>query len=83
LRYTPNLFSKPKQNYTFIQTKYDSIRIIYSSKATKPSLYKPSIMQPRKYTQELDKLAENMFGEFGYDTCSNDEKIQIIQCFLK
>lgn len=40
-------------------------------------------MNKNKYLQELDNMAENMFGEFGYDTCSNDEKIAIITIFLK
>ena len=29
--------------------------------------------------QSLDIEAENLFGEFGYDTCSQSEKLQVIQ----
>jgi len=29
--------------------------------------------------QTMDITAESLFGEFGYDTCSQSEKLQVIQ----
>jgi hypothetical protein len=29
--------------------------------------------------QTMDITAESLFGEFGYDTCSQSEKLQILQ----
>ena len=29
--------------------------------------------------QTMDITAESLFGEFGYDTCSQSEKLQLIQ----
>ena len=29
--------------------------------------------------QTMDITAESLFGEFGYDTCSHSEKLQVIQ----
>ena len=29
--------------------------------------------------QTMDITAESLFGEFGYDTCSKSEKLQVIQ----
>ena len=30
------------------------------------------------FKMSMDVIAQEQFGEFGYDTCTNDEKIQII-----
>ena len=29
--------------------------------------------------QTMDITAESLFGEFGYDTCSHSEKLQVMQ----
>ena len=29
--------------------------------------------------QTMDITAESLFGEFGYDTCSHSEKLQVLQ----
>jgi len=29
--------------------------------------------------QTMDITAESLFGEFGYDTCSQSEKLQVVQ----
>ena len=28
--------------------------------------------------EELDKLAQEMFGEFGFDTCTSEQQVAII-----
>lgn len=39
-------------------------------------------MNALEFIKSLDNLAEIMFGEFGYDTCTNNEKQAIIKEFL-
>ena len=33
--------------------------------------------------QTMDITAESLFGEFGYDTCSHSEKLQVLQEMMK
>ena len=30
----------------------------------------------------MDKVAEELFGEFGFATCSNDEQVKIIEVLI-
>ncbi len=39
-------------------------------------------MNAIEFVGEMDRLAEVHFGEFGYDTCSNDEKKAVIKLLL-
>ena len=39
-------------------------------------------MNAIEFINEMDRLAEVHFGEFGYDTCSQDEKKAVIQLLL-
>tara|TARA_R110000772_G_scaffold38389_1_gene90659 strand:- start:337 stop:462 length:126 start_codon:yes stop_codon:yes gene_type:complete len=36
-------------------------------------------MNAIELVNKMDKLAEEIYGEFGYDTCSNSEKLEIIK----
>tara|TARA_R110002124_G_scaffold78934_5_gene210323 strand:+ start:367 stop:492 length:126 start_codon:yes stop_codon:yes gene_type:complete len=36
-------------------------------------------MNAIELVNEMDKLAEEIYGEFGYDTCSYSEKQEIIK----
>ena len=39
-------------------------------------------MNAIEFINEMDRLAEVHFGEFGYDTCSKAEKQAVIKLFL-
>ena len=39
-------------------------------------------MNATEFVNEMDRLAEVHFGEFGYDTCSEDEKKAVIKLLL-
>ena len=39
-------------------------------------------MNAIEFVGEMDRLAEVHFGEFGYDTCSHDEKKAVITLLL-
>ena len=39
-------------------------------------------MNAIEFTNEMDYLAQVHFGEFGYDTCSYDEKKAVIKLLL-
>ena len=39
-------------------------------------------MNAIEFVGEMDRLAEVHFGEFGYDTCSYDEKKAVIKLLL-
>ena len=40
-------------------------------------------MNAIEFVKEMDRLAEIHFGEFGYDTCSDDEKKEVIKLLLQ
>ena len=39
-------------------------------------------MNAEEFVNEMDSIAQNYFGEFGYDTCSTGEKKAIIELLL-
>ena len=39
-------------------------------------------MNAIEFTKEMDRLAQVHFAEFGYDTCSQDEKKAVIKLLL-
>jgi hypothetical protein len=39
-------------------------------------------MNAIQFVNEMDRLAEVLFGEFGYSTCSEAEKQAIVKCLL-
>ena len=39
-------------------------------------------MNALQFINEMDRLAEVHFAEFGYDTCSQDEKKAVIKLLL-
>jgi hypothetical protein len=40
-------------------------------------------MNAIEFVNEMNHLAEVHFGEFGYDTCSEDEKKAVIKLLLR
>jgi len=40
-------------------------------------------MNAEEFVNEMDSIARNYFGEFGYDTCSTLEKSAIIRLVLR
>lgn len=36
----------------------------------------------KAFIKRLDSIATEMFGEFGYDTCSHDEKAKVMEAAL-
>ena len=39
-------------------------------------------MNAEEFVNEMDMIAQNYFGEFGYDTCSTGEKKAVIELLL-